>query len=85
MARRKPISQTEARRLRKRVHDLEQQIDTITSSYGREYPGTWVASINAQETTVAKLDTARRLGHALVARLDGQQVLFYAVKDGRHG
>jgi hypothetical protein len=61
------ISQREARRLRKRVAELEQMIDGRNKRWAREYPGgVGLGWINVDAIAVAQVRTARLLGHAVV-------------------
>ncbi len=71
---RKPISQRVARKLRKRVDELESMIQRQRSAYASEYPGgTHLGHISwASDTHIASaVYTAKRLGHAVVAVADG--------------
>ncbi len=62
------ISQREARRLRKRVTELEQAVSRQRSVYAQEWLGGIDIGREAMETTTATaIRTARRLGHAVVA------------------
>lgn len=64
----KPISQREARRLRKRVQELEGMIAQQQSGWARDFPGGtnfWTIQ-RLSEASVAAIGTARRLGHAVV-------------------
>lgn len=76
------ISQREARRLRKRVYELEAQEETRRRYWGMQYPGgSNIASItlgNSHEAVVA-VRTARRLAHAVVAVDRGDEILFAAL------
>lgn len=61
------ISQREARRLKKRVAELEAQENTRRSSWAREYPGgVCIDTITATTETWHIVNTARKLGHAVV-------------------
>lgn len=78
------ISQREARRLRKRVQELEDRERQRLSAWGGGYPGgVHLASrqIETGEWFFGALKTARRLGCALVATIsDSGQINYYAVK-----
>lgn len=61
------ISQREAHRLRKRVEELEQHERQRNRRWCDEYPGG--VHIGSEQLTVenySAVDTARRLGHAVV-------------------
>lgn len=80
----KAISQREARRLKKQVRDLMNQIDTMRRSWGRDYPGVHLLTLNEEDvmgdTDVAVLKTARRMGHPVVVTVDGKAVYFYGMQ-----
>lgn len=71
------ISQREARRLRKRVDELELTIDAQRREWSSSYPG----GIHIGNITPTCADpkiqiaTARRLGHTVVVVNDGQGLL----------
>lgn len=75
------ISQTEARRLRKRVAALESLVAGERRRYGGEYHGgTHVATLsNVGDYLLGTIKTARALGHAVMVTADGQQVFFFAL------
>jgi len=77
------ISQREARRLYKRVQELEQSNAARLHSWSREYPGgvniTSCAWDETDQIPVA-IRTARMLGHAVVVTESRGRVLFYGVK-----
>lgn len=61
------ISQREARRLRKRVAELEAMERKRRGAWNAEYPGgTHIGSFKFDERTDAALSVAMLLGHALV-------------------
>lgn len=78
----KKISQREARRLRKRVAELEREKMLNASAWCREYIG----GVNIDTITVHNMDwaiisTARKLGHAVVVLPgDNSSLLVYAVR-----
>lgn len=76
----KPISQTEARRLRKQVRELQSKIDQITNSYSRDYHGFCIASFVASDVLSARMDVAKCLGHTLIARQRGNEIYIYAAE-----
>lgn len=64
------ISQREARRLRKRVDELEGEIKKQRSNWSTDWPGgVHIATVDFTSASleIAKIQTARRLGHAVVA------------------
>lgn len=77
----KIISQTEARRLRKRVAQLEELVTYERRRYSGEWHGgTHVASIHAPDEALrAVVQTARALGHAVVVTTNGGEIRFYAL------
>ena len=76
------ISQREARRLRKRVEELEQLEDSRLKAWKSEYPGgVFLTGISVQPAVHAMAKTARKLGHAVVVTTNGDTELhFYALK-----
>ena len=77
------ISQTEARRLKRRVEQLEAADRARRQTWSRDYPGgVNIASTtypSSQEFVPAVIATSRKLGHAVVATVDGNRVAFYAL------
>jgi hypothetical protein len=84
------ISQREARRLRKRVAELEQRENRRRSRCPVDYPGglSIATQGDVSHWTLAALRTATTLGHYViaVARPQDRDVVFYAVpwKDEGH-
>ena len=80
----KTISQREARRLRKRVADLENFIMITQNSYAREYPGgihIGMFQFDSDDHRASAVYTARRLDHAVVVVADGNKRFnLYAIK-----
>lgn len=77
------ISQREARRLKKRVAELERNHQANVLAWTRDYiGGVHVASVAADNVQMAQLRTAKRLGFAIVATVEwnGETVFFHAVK-----
>lgn len=76
------ISQREARRLKKRVAELETAESARKQRWSSGYPG----GVNIVTYTFDKdfhrgvMEGAQMLGHALVAKLDGATLKIYAVK-----
>lgn len=76
------ISQREARRLLARVKALEAADRARHAAYGSEYPGGRnVAHVDLGDLTAGKLGVAQLLGHPLVARMDGNKLLIYALPE----
>lgn len=77
----KTISQREARRLQKRVQQLERDQSTRVHSWRRDYPGGInVCTIRLDVEATQRLYTAQLLGFALVTKYDSGQALIFAVK-----
>jgi hypothetical protein len=73
------ISQREARRLRRRVTELEGVLRDQRVRWASSWPsGTVVARITPDATTKAIIQTARKLEHAVVAVIDGDNLAFFA-------
>lgn len=80
----KPISQREARQLRKRVAELEQAEERRRRMWSHDYPGgTNITTLvlGGPHFQLQALQTARLLGHAVVAIQDDdlKTVRFYAL------
>lgn len=75
------ISQREARRLRKRVEELETLEERRRQAWKSEYPGgVFLEGIVVQPWTYAAMKTARKLGHAVVITTNGENTIqFYAL------
>ena len=76
------ISQREAQRMRKELrslHELEAERQRLWSS---EYPGINIARGGADAALIARIETARRLGHYVVVTTEGLNVLYYAPAKG---
>jgi|GEM_PF-5426111 len=76
----KPITQTEAKRLRKQVRELQLKVEQITNAYSRDYPGTYITTFIGSDVLNARLDVVKRLGHTIVARQSGNEVHLYAAE-----
>lgn len=78
------ISQREARRLKKQVAELMGRMDAQRRTWGRDYPGVHILTMQKTETIdgtdIATLRTARTLGHTLVVTMEGDAIYFYGVK-----
>jgi len=75
----KPISQREARALKRRVAELEASEDRRRNAWADSYPGgVNITTLIIPETTHAAIHTARLLKHAVVATLssDGRLRLY---------
>lgn len=83
MAKRKVISQREARALRAEVQTLRDQLERQRNKWVRDFPGgAHIASVNYasdREFVPAVIANSRLLGHAVVCTTDGAQVRFYAL------
>jgi len=80
----KPISQREARRLRKRVRELEQQREAERRKYGSDYPGECLLGLDegdlVRSDTIAVVRTAQMLRHPVIVRMNGDRLVFYGAK-----
>lgn len=76
----KSITQVEARRLRKENRALRILFDKERNSWGDVYSGVHVGSIvNANSNVVTALKTARKLNHAVLVHMDGEEIEFFAL------
>ena len=77
----KKISQAEARRLKKRVAELESANRARFNRYTSSYPGgIHLRSLSLNDVVSAELKTAQKLKHALVLRHYGDNIFYvYAV------
>jgi hypothetical protein len=76
------ISQREARRLQKRVQELERERQEQRSAWSKDYPGgVNIDTLDLKEmpSELAAIHTARLLGHAVVAVDHGTSVFLYAL------
>lgn len=70
------ISQREARRVRKRVRELEEMENKRRMTWKSDYPGgVFLVGINVQSNVHAMAKTARKLGHAVVVTTNGENEL----------
>jgi len=77
------ISQREARRLRKRVQELEKLQADQRNRWAADYPGgiTLGTISRSKDWLTGRIDAARMLGHPVVVTQDyGGQLLFIAVQ-----
>lgn len=75
------ISQREARRLRKRVEELEHRERARRHRWSSDYPGgTNFCTVTLCDTAAAMVQTAQLLDHAIVARISGDQLYLYALQ-----
>jgi len=77
----KPISQAEARRLRKRVRELEDRERVRHRVYAQDYPGgVFIVKFPCVGPEAkGSFSTAIRLGCALVAKFSGDSLKIFAV------
>lgn len=75
------ISQREARRLKKRVAELEQRAAETRQNWSRPYSGVALATWTLEKDVwYGQLIGARKLGKVLIARVaDNGEVSFYAL------
>lgn len=76
------ISQREARRLRKRVDELERERNEQRRQWSAEYPGgvnVTAVSVGSDSRVVTAIRVSRALGHAVVATVREGDVLFHAL------
>lgn len=81
------ISQREARRLRKRVQELEDREEARLRSWSKDYPGgTHIATValDPNGAILAAIETALTLRHGVVAATDNGNVYFYAIPAPRN-
>lgn len=77
---RKVISQREARELQRRVTRYEAREELRRDRWTKSYPGgTNIAQVTLDTVTAARISTARTLRHSIVATLDGQTLMLYAL------
>ncbi len=76
----KLISQAKARRLKKRVEELERNERVRFNAYRSDYPGgIHIHSLELGDVSNATLQTAEKLDHALVIRTYSKGIRIYAV------
>lgn len=76
----KKISQAEARRLKKRVEEMEQRERIRMARWWTDYPGgVHIRTIALTESGTDALDVAQKLQHVLIGKLDGSNLHIYAV------
>jgi hypothetical protein len=78
------ISQREARRLKRRVKELEESRRAVMRSWASDFPsGVHICSMTAGRDGLVHtaIRTAQRLGHAVIVTTDGDgKLYFYANK-----
>ena len=75
------ISQREARRLRKRVEELEQRDRARRKRWSSDYPGgVNFCTLTLAPESAARVQTAQVLDHAIVAKIDGTSLRLYALR-----
>jgi hypothetical protein len=79
------ISQTEARRLKKQVQDLKSQLAISRLTRIEDWSTGWVnlESLTFGVTEWARIDTARRLGHPVVAVTTSNNVVRFYAETGK--
>lgn len=89
MPRRRRISQSEAMRLRAQVRALTSAVQMRANPYAQDFPGgVHVGSIVLTDAQYAAVQTARRLGHAVIATApNARQLELYAqpIVEAAHG
>lgn len=77
----KRISQREARKLRKELDRMREAERMRGIQWRSGYPGgVHVQNVTVSPEAAARLDTAARLDHALVAKIEGSTLRLYAMK-----
>lgn len=80
----KHISQAAARRLQRRVKELEVTISDMRNRYAQKYPGgTHVETLGLTDDEINVLRTCVKLNHTLIAKFNGDtyQLMIYAVRN----
>jgi len=80
---RKKITQREANRFRRRVGELEREMEALISRYEGAYPGVHIGSVTLLDVNhlPEKIGVARRLGHPVCCAVEGQTIRFYALRE----
>ncbi len=74
------ISQREAKRLQKRVRELEAQEERRRCVWSSDWPGgVNIATLDPSGDLKARIEVARKLFHAVVVTQDGGLLRFYAL------
>jgi hypothetical protein len=76
----KKISQREARRLRRELKELREKHRQITDRFASNFPGTFFWRLPVEQRTKEQFITVARLGFGIAARLESDDLHFYAVK-----
>ena len=75
------ISQREARRLKRENIRLEKILSEQRNDWRGEWPeGTIIGRLKTGDVTLAIVDTARRLNHAVVVTKQGEDIVFFGCK-----
>lgn len=74
------ISQREARRLKKRVEELERMERDRLSCYASEYPGVHLGTESLCVPLAASVQTARKLGYSVCVQMENEKAKFYAAR-----
>jgi hypothetical protein len=78
------ISQRQAREYRAKWMRLSKEIDDQRRSWVRDWPGsTTIHTLTVDSVTAAKVETARRLKHAVVVTSRGSDLVFWATEIAR--
>lgn len=76
----KPISQREARRLKKEAEALRDKLKAAHDQYTAGYPGGFhIASFTPSERIRGRIEAGKMLGVAFVGKWDGTGLLIYMV------
>ncbi len=76
----KPISQREARRLKKRVKELEEEKRVALNQWRSEYPGgVCIRNFTCSDVSQAAINTAQKLGCAIIGKLRNDTLYIYAI------
>ena len=74
------ISQAEARRLRRRVAQLEKERAELLSVVGWQCPGVHVAQFQVDGYDRGAIYTAQKLGFVMIAKIDASRLNLWAIK-----
>jgi len=77
----KKISQREARRMQRELRQRDADESRRRSRWKADYPGgTHIDTIVLSDVEFSIVDTAMKLNHAIVAKLDGGTLKLFAVR-----
>lgn len=78
----KPISQREARAMRKRLREIADRERQERHAWTATWPnGVCLQSVTVDPVVYAKIETARRLGYPVVVTTSQNALYFHAVKE----